>query len=361
MILPAVRRLRDSPTFKLTLGVWLGCILIQAFRVLAWRGEFPGWTAPFFVLIVITGLAFSAALSWVVWALRGQPPALRWLPIAVAALVVAILQSLVDHLIWRALLPYFGERSPDNNLDGVTLNLATYAWLYGLYAVTLELISTMQAAAEHARRAAEARALAQEARLQALRLQLNPHFLFNTLNALSSLILANRNAEADLMLAKLAAFLRTSLDAPSAGLAPLTDELAAIEAYLDIEAVRFGPAFQVDIDCAEALLGALVPSFILQPLVENAVKHAVAPADGAGLVAINVRSDGERLLIEVTDDGAVDPSTAEGAGIGLANTRDRLAVLYGAEATLTTDHGAAGFTARLRLPLRFAAPAAEAA
>ena len=348
---------RDKPALLLTLGMWGFCLLALSGPMVARYQAFPEWLGPFLGLTVASGMALSAILYMIVVRLERAPAAWRWPAVIVATLVVAAIQALGDHAIFRATVGWFGK-SVSGDFEGVALNFVIYVWLFGLYAVALELISTTALATARERQAAEALALAQEAQLQALRFQLNPHFLFNTLNAISGLIVTGRNRDADLMMVKLASFLRNTLYSEEKPLVPLVDELASTEDYLAIEGVRF-PAIGVEVACHEALFSAVVPNLILQPLVENAVRYAIAPSNGAGAIRIEAAARNGRLHISVTDTGAPDAHLGgQGSGVGLENTRRRLAALYGDDGKLETAPSDTGFTARLSLPLSFA-PASE--
>jgi len=203
------------------------------------------------------------------------------------------------------------------------------------------------------RRAAAYREQAQAAELRALRYQVNPHFLFNTLNSLSSLVLANRTQEAEKMIMNLATFFRTSLTGDPSEDVMLAEELRLQRLYLDIEGVRFPERLVVSIDVPASLRTACVPGLILQPLVENAVKYGVSRARRPVQVAIVATERDRKLLLTVQDDG--EPITAdpgEGTGVGLANVRDRLAARFGDEASCRwgpTPGG--GFRVELTMPL----------
>jgi hypothetical protein len=184
------------------------------------------------------------------------------------------------------------------------------------------------------RRAADLRAAAQHAELRALRYQVNPHFLFNTLNSLSSLILTGKGAQAERMILNLATFFRTSLSGDPTEDVPLAEEIALQRLYLDIEAVRFPDRLLVGIDLPEGLATALVPGLILQPLVENAVKHGVSRSTRPVMIAIRARERDERLVLTVengTSVEACDQTPIDGTGVGLRNVRDRLAARFGDE------------------------------
>jgi signal transduction histidine kinase len=205
-------------------------------------------------------------------------------------------------------------------------------------------------------RALRAEADLHQARLRALRFQINPHFLFNTLNAVSTLVVEGRGDDATAMIARLADFLRLTLAGEQVPEIPLAEELDFVERYLEIEQVRFGARLAVRIDAGEGLGGCRVPALILQPLVENAVKHAVAPREAGGRIDVRARRSGDALLLAVEDDGPgpADAATRPGpaAGIGLANTRERLVQRYGETAALTLDAREGGGTrATIRIPL----------
>ena len=181
-------------------------------------------------------------------------------------------------------------------------------------------------------RASQLEARLAEAQLQALQRQLHPHFLFNTLNAISALM--HRDVEAaDQMLAKLSDLLRMALDQRGGQEVSLKDELEFLQKYLEIEEARFGDRLTVAFDIAPETLDAQVPNLLLQPLVENSVRHAVAVRIEPGHIEIRARQLRDSLELVVSDNGpGMPPSrlTSPGKGVGLANTRSRLERLYGA-------------------------------
>lgn len=184
----------------------------------------------------------------------------------------------------------------------------------------------------------KATAAAHQAQLMALRYQLNPHFLFNTLNAISTLILDRNNEIANLSVTRLSDFLRYSLDNDPMKRVTLRQELEALDLYLEIEKVRFGERLCVNREIEARALDGLVPSLILQPLIENAVKYAVTPREEGGTIRIAAQVHGEQLMITIADDG---PGLGNGepghrpSGVGLRNTRERLQQLYGDRQALT--------------------------
>ena len=349
----AARTLPGGAIAKISLILWtFGYVLVAVLAAMMGRGfliqllvQVPLWCV---AVTLVAGL-------YAVWRrLDTRPPAIRWPLMALACLAAGAIQSLADLSLYawltKAFFPQWRNWT-EIDISRVAFVSILYSWTFCLNATLFWALNSEEQAKAQARRAAEAEAAAQEAKIEALRFQLNPHFLFNTLNAISSLVIKNRNAEAEAMTTKLASFLRTSFDTDPKAPISLADELATIEAYLDIEGVRFGERLQVEVDCAPRLLQARVPSFILQPLVENAVKYAVAPSRLGSRICIAAREVGPDLEISVADTGRGGAAApASGTGVGLGNTRTRLAALYGAAGRLETAAGPAGFTATIRLP-----------
>jgi LytS/YehU family sensor histidine kinase len=198
-------------------------------------------------------------------------------------------------------------------------------------------------------------AMAHEAQLKMLRYQLNPHFLFNTLNAISTLILEQQTELANRMVTKMSSFLRYSLDNDPMQKITLRQELEALKLYLDIEKVRFEERLNLNLDVSEDSQRALIPSLLLQPLVENAIKYGIVQSEGGGRLRIAAKVFAGDLLIELTDDGPgiqlVDGKPPPSNGVGLRNTRERLVELYGNRHSFrlsrTDPHG---LTIHIRIP-----------
>lgn len=237
----------------------------------------------------------------------------------------------------------------------VANNWLLFGWVYLVFGGGgVAAILSALAAQEHERNLALAREAAQAAQLAALRLQINPHFLFNALNAVSELITEDRKAEAELIVARLSDLFRAALTETPGKLAPLHEELDVVGFYLDIEKTRFGERLTFDIDLPADLRDALIPPFLVQPLVENASKHAVAPSKGPVTVELRARKEGAALVLSVADRGAAVIGAQPGFGIGLSNIAARLDALYGAEGRLEAGPEIHGFVARISLPLQFA-------
>jgi signal transduction histidine kinase len=176
--------------------------------------------------------------------------------------------------------------------------------------------------------------LADQAQLKMLRYQLNPHFLFNTLNAISTLVLEQDGKQANKMISQLSAFLRYSLDSDPLLKTSLAEEVRALKLYLEIEKTRFAERLQLKFDVDEDVLDAKVPSLILQPAIENAIKYAIAQMEAGGEISVTAKRDGKSLQMQVCDNGPDAPENPADllrdakAGVGLVNMRDRLAYLY---------------------------------
>jgi LytS/YehU family sensor histidine kinase len=202
---------------------------------------------------------------------------------------------------------------------------------------------------ERERQAAALRVQLAEAQLAALRLQMQPHFLFNTLHAVGSLVREHETEAALATLEGLATLLRRSLESTADQRVPLADELETVRLYAEIQQTRFGEFLTVTITAPPELHGVLVPSLLLQPLVENAVRHGTAKIAGAGRIDVRIFRDGRRIHIDVADNGPgvdrLDP------GVGLANIRERLQLLYGSDHTLTLEtRPTGGALAHIELP-----------
>lgn len=233
--------------------------------------------------------------------------------------------------------------------------LFQFGWALPLWGLTQALLGYHFETMAQERAVARAQALAYDAQLKMLHYQINPHFLFNTLNSLSALVLTGKSAAAEQMIQTLSVFYRRSLTSDPTGDVSLEEEIGLQKLYLEIEAVRFPerlrPAFEVPL----ALADALVPGMILQPLVENSIKYAVAASRTPVTVTIAARAEGDMLVLSVSDDGpCTEPggATQDGCGIGLANVRDRLRARFDGAASIEAGPQLdGGFRTVIRLPL----------
>ena len=234
--------------------------------------------------------------------------------------------------------------------------LSYNALTYIVVAVAITAIDAREALRARETREGQLETQLALAQFHALRAQLHPHFLFNALNAISSLIHTDP-ARADRMLARVSELLRIAIDTAAKPEIPLADEVEFAKRYLEIERMRYGDRLDVRIDIANGTARALVPNMLLQPLIENAVRHGVAPHASPGRVEVCTTRVGDDLSIVVRDTGSgFDPDDApearETPGVGISTTRARLATLYGASQALAFANVPGGFETRVSLPFR---------
>jgi len=332
------------------------------------------WTALGLFFATQTGLSYTyqqgsapwgflvrlALGEWYIWALLA--PAVLWLarrfPFErgrrVRALVVHLPASLAftaakllieGQVVW----PLLGLTRPLNPTNKIHLAMLTYWAVVGVG----HGIQYYRRYRERELKASQLEARLAEARLDALRTQLQPHFLFNTLHAISTLM--HRDVEAaERMLARLSDLLRMTLDSSGEQEVCLKREMEFLGRYLEIEQTRFADRLSVELRIAPEALDARVPSLLLQPLVENAVRHGIAPRAGPGRIEIHASLADQRLCIEIEDDGRGLPQNLR-QGLGITNTRARLEQLYGAAHRFDlrpAGNGRSGTLVRIELPLR---------
>jgi LytS/YehU family sensor histidine kinase len=244
------------------------------------------------------------------------------------------------------------ETRADNRLRQlVDVALGRYYLLLAWAALYFSLANAEQARAAE-RREGEYRRAAKASELRSLRYQVNPHFLFNTLNSLSALVMTGKGQAAEQMIQTLSTFYRRSLAGDPTGDVALDQEIALQRLYLEIEAVRFPERLRTRFDIPAALADARMPGMILQPLIENSVKYAVSATTRPVTLTVAAREEYGCLVIEVADDGPAAKEAKPGFGIGLANVRDRLAARYGDAAQITSGPLAGGgWRSQIRLPL----------
>jgi two-component system, LytTR family, sensor kinase len=279
----------------------------------------------------------------------------------VRTIIVHFFGALLLCIAWASLgvlLGYVLKRYPaqPNLLAGyVSWLLTTIPWGTTMYFAVLGCVYAFTYYREARERETQQALLAAqlaEANLSALRMQLHPHFLFNSLNAITVLVRDERIREAARMLELLSGLLRQVLQSEKRQVVTLNEEIQFIEQYLAIEQVRFSDRLQVTWSISDNTRDALVPEFILQPLVENAIRHGIAKRAEAGIVEIVARVDEQQLVLSVVDNGpGYRPDT--GGGVGLRNTRTRLETMFGSAAELRVYTRAEGGTvAEIRLPFR---------
>jgi two-component system sensor histidine kinase AlgZ len=272
-----------------------------------------------------------------------------WLRMALVLLVSTYVMSILNAVMGQRLAITLGQTTDyhwdelTRGLDGCWLALISFCAAHAVAAYYLSL----QQVRLHL---AQTQSAARDAELRALRLQVNPHFLFNSLNAISALVSAHSNREANRMLGCLSDFLRATLAHDGSHEHSLADELALLDAYLAIEKARLGERLRLTMKAGPDVLDSVVPYLMLQPLVENAIRHGIAPLPTPGRLDIFVERSGARLLIDVQNDG--QQRAHEGSGIGLANVRERLRHLYGEDQQVETGWSVDRFHVRISMPLR---------
>ncbi len=334
------RNALDSPTWvrwSAHLAFWLVYFVVRTAAAAASPPDDPNF--PFLenrlvvvgVYCVLTGgllaLVAGPAASRAGWA--------RNLALILGALALAPLTQMSEEATPRLFGWSEGEPGP------FIIYLFNFGWALPLWGLTQALLGYHFESVAQARAVARAQSLAYDAQLKMLHYQINPHFLFNTLNAISTLVLEQRNEQAERMLMGLAGFLRYSLDRQPTELTVLSAELEAQRRYLEIEQTRFGEKLNVRFDIETGVENARLPSLILQPILENAIKYAITPRVDGGAIAISARREGDLLRIGVEDDGPGLPqekSAQTRAGLGLANARERLQLIYGANAGLSASN-----------------------
>jgi two-component system, LytTR family, sensor kinase len=294
-----------------------------------------------------------ALLSIVVWRASRRLHDLRlsrvrWVAAHVLLGIAVIVVWRGVHLTWLYLV--VGPRFWDLIYkDSWAFQLVTVLMTYG---TVLGVTLTMQGAErerERERQQARLELTAREAELALLKAQLQPHFLFNSLNSVLALIDTDP-ARAREMIVRLSALLQSTLRRIDLEQVSLDGEIELVRAYLDIEKIRFAARLNVDIDVTGEAGGAGVPPLLLQPLVENAVKHGIAPSPAGGSVRVAARVDDGRLMLEVGDSGGGMDGVQQGRGLGLELTRRRLDAAYGTNYTLSFDGPPGAFAVRLDLP-----------
>jgi two-component system LytT family sensor kinase len=311
------------------------------------------------LFLVATGFGLTLGFRWIYRRLLDRSND-RSIPVLGAAMLAL---SFIGALVWYEaelmLFQVYLAWVRDLALFVRPVRISIGLWLYYgfvLFAWSLLYVGlkTWREAERQRERALLAEMHAHEARLRALRSQLEPHFLFNTLNAISTLVSEGQNATATAMIAKLSDFLRLTLAHADRPEIPVAEELEFVKRYLEIEQVRFGSRLRSQITATSDSMDALVPALVLQPLVENSVKHGILPREEGGELSIAISRNNGSLCIDITDDGVgARNGVTPRHGIGLQNTAARLAELYGSASTF--DYGEAtggGFFARITLPYR---------
>jgi signal transduction histidine kinase len=335
--------------WSLQLLGWFGLSLISFFSLTLWydqQTELP------YIGHTLVQSALGILLSWPLRSLSSRVWNLPfWRRFSWVFLGILICSSIWAVLRLITFMAMTGEQElwPDFGgwLNGSILIFVSWAAFYHgikyyqlLQSEHSELLVIAASNREEQLKRAQAETVAQEAQLKMLRYQLNPHFLFNTLNAISSLVQSQDSVKANAMIVQLSNFLRYSLDKDPIGRVSLKEELDALKLYLNIEKTRFGDRLELDFDIDPGADNIKVPSLILQPLAENAIKYAIAPMENGGKITVKASQNEDSLVVELSDSGPGIEQTAKSpkGGVGLRNTIDRLRAFYGETYKFTINH-----------------------
>ncbi len=359
------------------LGVWLFYTLIVTARALVLGFAAQGEMAWRRMVVSIAGIVVTYIFYLLLRRLDGRALGMRIASAVVLAIPFAVTVASANFYMFNvydpdSILQEYATNDAANaqeiltrhekTVDEIVIELAEQSinryFLLIAWAALYFALGFATRLSESERRSARLELATRQAELRSLRYQVNPHFLFNTLNSLSSLVMSDRRDEAETMILNLAHFYRTSLAGDPLEDVRLTEEVELQRLYLGIEGARFPERLVTQIDIPDALAECCVPGLILQPLVENAIKYGVSPASRAVTIRIAAREEAERLHILIEDDGgaperaASRDSSGTGTGIGLRNVRERLAARFGDQAALTAGPRAGGgFHAEIMLPL----------
>jgi two-component sensor histidine kinase len=368
-MMPAMARRLTPPQstwWIWNVSIWLGIGLFDATKtvfVMRSEGMHHAWTA-LFVTLLLSRLPWALATPMVLRLGRGDPPwrftrVATWTAHGIACGAIALATAAWSAAFEKALNPWAYSSEAGLFVDlwrarfynGLLESIFLYAAILGTKYI---LDSRDRLLREEAEKARLNEQLA-KAKLSALRRQIEPHFLFNTLNSIAAQVREARNDSAVHMLAALSDVLRSVIADSNRQEVPLGDELELLQKYLDIQKVRFGERLRVKLDVPKELSSAMVPPLILQPLVENALHHGIAKRAREGTVEISAAHVDGLLRLRVYDDGPALPQHGPEAssGVGLSNLRDRLRSLYGDAYKFTIEnHDVAGVEVLVSVPFR---------
>jgi len=324
-----------------TLAAWLGAL----------AHEKPESYFGVIAVTAATGFLITIVLRAVYRRLWSRSPAVLAFGLIIVCYVIAIGWRWLQNVLYYDWVK--SDWQPEHLMDYIGGVMGSFYILLcwsGLYFG----IKYYQKLQEQTEQTLKATAAAHQAQLKMLRYQLNPHFLFNTLNAISTLILDGANETANKAVSRLSDFLRYTLDNDPMSRVTLGSELDAIDLYLEIEKVRFGDRLIIEKSVEEKALKALVPSLILQPIIENSIKYAISPSEGGGTIRISAKVQRSTLVLQLSDTG---PGLGNGnagkksCGVGLKNTRERLQQLYGEHQAFTlAPNEPSGLTITINIP-----------
>ena len=322
---------RQAPARKLRLGAPIVIACISAILALATASECSSVTHLGSLIYGVVLWGWWGCIAGLLWKLAPRNPARA---IAIHVLTASILGIAHLLLLWSLGFTRLGWNSGETphsawlalvNPNRFGMEILLYGFIFGIIGVIQFQIRAQQ----DAMKSLELQRQLSAAQLRALQMQLEPHFLFNTLNAITTLVELGRRDEAVEMLSHLNAILKSTLKRTTPEKVPLSQELEIVENYLAIEQVRFADRLRIEIKVDPSALDSLVPCFLLQPIVENAIRHGIAHCENSGVVEASARREGTRLHLEVRDTGSGPHGPSKpGNGIGLNNTRERLTHFY---------------------------------
>jgi len=342
---------------------WAGAFLLRASSTIA-NGQPLSSLIPV-MISTVSGYSVTLLIAVIFRFLQRQRPIITWGASIVTVVMAAALVAFIDAWV-------FSTQNRGSDTAGLQLFLGAFylsitllgAWSALYYAINFYL--TVEEQADQLLRLENQ---ASSAQLAMLRYQLNPHFLFNTLNSISTLVLLKQTDRANAMLSRLSSFLRYTLINEPTAQVTIEQEIETLKLYLEIEKMRFEdrlrPVFNIDPAVAQARL----PSLLLQPLVENAIKYAVTPKEEGAEISVTAQPAGENVRIVVSDtgpglnEGLTRPNTPScaGTGVGLANIRDRLIQAFGERQSFETRSTPGGFSVSIEMPLNLDEPSKVAA
>jgi len=321
---------RNNQFLSLQVIGWIGWVILFRIRDMGVEHALPLYM---YFIDAISGLLLTYILRYVYRSVWEKSIITRILTVLIASYAIALvwqpIKNATSFYYWDEFdkVMEWGYIAYFNGILGYSyfLMIGWSAMYFG--------IKYYQLLQEEKQKSIRANSMAHEAQLRMLRYQLNTHFLFTTWNAISTLILESRNESANAMIGKLGSFLRYSLDTDPMQKVDLEHEISTMKLYLEIEQVRFEDRLRVEYDIDELSGSASVPSLLLQPLVENSIKYAVAASETGGTIRIKSRVFAQELLLEISDDGPgldmSDGKPLEFRGVGIKNTRERLQEIYG--------------------------------
>jgi two-component system LytT family sensor kinase len=348
---------KDRAFWRLQFIGWGGAALQRAMSALA-----NGQPLDFLILVLIeaiTGFSISLILSVIYGRLINLRPLVTWSATAVVLIMAVMVSAFING--WANGLYQGGAGSFAQRVIGFSYIHMT---LLGAWSALYYAINYYLQVEEQADRLERLEAQATSAQLAMLRYQLNPHFLFNTLNSISTLVLLKQTEPANAMLTRLSGFLRHTLVTQPGGKVSVAQEVETLKLYLDIERMRFEERLRTVFKVEPAAAKASIPSLLLQPLVENAIKYAVSPQEEGARISLTAQVIGNRLRVTVADTGpglqaqaakrvsdSLSGTRAVSTGVGLANIRDRLAQAYGEDHRFQIDNPPeGGFTVTIEIP-----------